>query len=246
MLEDGLAAAERTGDEAGAAFGDGVQGVDHPDARLHDAVGTRLLAVTLDGHLDGPFLGHRDIDVFSLGVGEDGDDGIHVVGSFRFDGFDGVIALESERDHDLVGQPAFLDLAQPVGRDDLVAGFRDGREIPKFFTVQGVGVLAALQEDVLHGGEVVLQAVIDAGQQAGTQGDLQHPAFELHLVAALEAAGAFEHLHGGVFPVHLDYLGHHLDAAQVDVADLVLGHRSVHQDGHQVRDDPRNNTCSFH
>ena len=162
------------------------------------------------------------------------------------DGFDGVRALEGERDHDLVGKPAFLDLAQPVGRDDFVTGLGDGGEVPEFLVVQRVGVFAALEEDALHRGEVVLQAVVDAGQQARTQGDLEHPSFELDLVAAPEAAGALEHLYGGVLPVDLDDFGHHLDAGQVDVADFILRHRSVHQYGHKVRDDTRNNTCSFH
>ena len=130
VLENGLSAAERTRDEAGAAFRDRIEGVDDTHARLHDLLRTRFLAIGLDGHLDRPFLGHGHRDVFPVCVQEDGDDMVDVVLPGGFDGFDGIFSLEGERNHDLMGQPAFLDFAEPVGGDDLVARLGDRGEVP--------------------------------------------------------------------------------------------------------------------
>ena len=94
VLEDGLSATERTRDEPGAAFGDRIEGIDDADARLHDPGRTGFLAVALDRNLDGPFLDHRDRDLFSVGVDEDRYRRIDGVGPGCDDGFDGVFALE--------------------------------------------------------------------------------------------------------------------------------------------------------
>ena len=246
VLEHGLAAAERSGNEARTAFRDGVEGVDDAHARFHDAAGARFFLIALDGHLDRPFLPHADRDFFSLFVHQDGYFLVDVVLSGGCDGLDGEFALEGEGDHDFVGQPAFLDFAQPVCGHDLVAGGGDGREVPELGVVQRVGVFAALEEDILHGGEVVQEAVIDAGQQAGSQGSLQHPALELDFVAVLQAARAFEYLHRCVLARHLDDLRHEGGVFQGDVADLVFGNRAVHTDGHEVGNDSGYDTSGFH
>ena len=145
-----------------------------------------------------------------------------------------------------MGQPAFLDLAEPVGGDDLVTGSGKGLEVPQFLPVERVGIFAALEEDVLHGREVVLQTVIYTGKQAGAEGRLQHPAFEFDLVAVPESAGALEDLDGGEAAVDLDDFRHHLHPGEVDEADFILGDRPVHRDGDQVRDDARYDSCCFH
>ena len=246
VLKHRLAAAERTGNEAGTAFCNGVEGVYHADARFHDLVGTGLFLVALDSHLYGPFLDHGHLHFLSLPVLQHGNLRVYGVGSGFLDGFDGVFSLEGERHHDFVGQPAFLYLSQPVGRHYAVSGLGKGSEVPFLLPVQRVRVFTSLEKDVLHGGQVVLQAVINAGQQAGTQLDFQHAAFELHRVSSLEAAGALEHLDGGVVSVYLDDLCHHLDPLEVYVADFILRNRSVHLHGDQVTHNTGYNTFSLH
>ncbi len=145
-----------------------------------------------------------------------------------------------------MGQPAFLHFSQPVGGDDLVTHLGDGGEAPQLFAVQGVCVFAALQEYFFHGGQVVLQAVVYAGKQAGAQLDLQHASFKLDGVSVFEAAGALEHLHGSGVSVYLDDLCHHLYSLEVDVADLILGDGPVYLYGNQVGDDTRHYTFCFH
>ena len=179
------------------------------------------------------------LKVLAVGVGEHGDGLIDGVFTRRSDALDRILALEGEGNHDLVGQPAFLDFAEPVGRDDAVAGFREGREGPEGFPVERVGVFAALEENARHGLQVILQSVIDAGKQAGTEGDLEHFSEEFDIVAVLESAGAFEHLDRGFITVYLDDLGEELLAADGDVAEFILRHRPVHGHGHEVRDDAR-------
>ena len=143
-------------------------------------------------------------------------------------------------------QPSFFDFAQPVGRVDRVAGFGKRSEVPYLLMVERGGILSATEENVLHGGQVVLKAVEAAGQQARAERGLEHVAFKLHAIALTQAAGAFVHLHEGVLAGDLDDFGHHLRAAQIDVADLVLGHVSVEADGDQVGNDSGNNTSGFH
>ena len=158
----------------------------------------------------------------------------------------GVSALEVERHHDFVGQPAFLDFAQPISGNHLVASLGKWREVPKFLFVQGLGVFTAFQKHVRHGGEIVLQAVEVARKQTGAQGHFKHIALEFHLVADLEAARALKHLHGGLVPVHLDDLRHQLGTRQVDEADFILCHRAVHLHSDEVCNDSCNFSCCIH
>ena len=162
VLEHGLAAAERPGDKARTALGDGIERIDDTNACLHDLERPGLLLVTLDGDLDGPFLCHGHINILAVFAGEDCDDLVYVVLSGFYDGFDGIFTLEGERYHDFVGKPAFLDFSEPVGGDDLVAGLCDGDKVPCLFVIQWVSVFPSLEEDLLHGREVVLEAVVDA------------------------------------------------------------------------------------
>ena len=246
VLQHRLAATERARDKAGTAFGDRVHRVDAAHARLHDAEGARLFHVAAHRHLDGPFLGHRDVVVFALGVGQDRHRVVYRMVAFTDDGFDGIFALEGKRNHDFVREPALLDLAEPVGRHHLVAHFGDGGEVPDLAVVQGRGVFAAAEEDVFHRLEVVLQTVVVAREQARAEGNLQHMAVKLDGIALLQSAGAFVNLDKRILARDLDDLGHQPGAAEVDVADLVLRHVAVDSDGHEVGNDAGYNTCAFH
>ena len=146
VLEHGLAASERSRDESGAALGDRVEGVDAADAGLHDLLWPWFLLVGLDGDLDRPFLGHRDVGVLTVGIGQHRDNHIDVVLAGLGDLLHGVLTLEGERNHDLVRQPAFLHLSEPVGGDNLVTFLGDRGEVPHLLVVQRVGVLSSLEE----------------------------------------------------------------------------------------------------
>ena len=246
VLQHGLAAAERARDEAGTAFGNRVEGIHTADARLHNAIRTGFLHVAAHSHFHGPFLHHRDLVLLALRVGEHGHRIVDLVIAFLRHGFHGVAVLERERNHNLVRQPAFLYLAEPVGGVNGVARLREGREVPDLVVVERGGVFAAFEEDVFHRGKVVLQAVVTAGKQARAQLNLEHMAFELHFVALAQVAGAFVHLHERVFARHLDDLGHQFRTGQVDVADFVLRHVAFETHRHQVGDDTGNYTCCFH
>ena len=130
VLQHGLAASERSGDEARAAFGNGIERVDGAHTRLHHLEGTRFLHIATHGHLDGPFLHHHHLHLLAFRVGQRGNgvgDFVLASGSHVFHG---VSAFKIERHHDFVRQPAFLDFAQPVGGDDLVVGLGNGRKVP--------------------------------------------------------------------------------------------------------------------
>ena len=112
--------------------------------------------------------------------------------------------------------------------------------------VEGFGVFSSFQEYPCHGGEVVLQSVIAAGQKSGTQSGFEHLVLEFYGVPVFKSSGAFEYLDGSVFPVYLDDLGHESCAAAVDIAYLVLRDRSVRQDSDQVGYDTCDLSCTFH
>ena len=243
MLKHCLAASERSRDEARAAFRDRIQSVYTTDTCLHHLERTRFLDVAVDCHLHRPFLRHRDVDVFAVGVGQDGDGVVDLILTGLSHFFHGVSAFKRERHHDFVRQPAFFDLTQPVGGYDLVASLRYRREVPKFLFIQGLGVFTTFQKHAFHCGEVVLQAIEITRKQAWTECHFKHIALKLHRATDCQSAGALEHLHGGLVAVHLDDLCHQLDSAKVDEADLILCHRAVHLDGDQVCNDSCNFSC---
>ena len=246
VLQHGFAATEGPGDKARTTFCDGVHGVDYTYPRFHDAVGTRFFLIAFDGHLYGPFLGHGDLDVFAFLVGENGNDRVDVIFSLFLDGLHRIAAFEGKRNHDFVWQPAFFYFTQPVCGLYFVTGFGDRGERPQFLVIQGSGVFAALEEHIFHGGQVVLQAIINTGEQAGAQLHFQHAALEFYGVAALEAAGALEHLHGSILSVHLDDLCHHLDALRSDEADLIFCNGTVNFHRNKVTYDTGYNSFCFH
>ena len=135
VLQHGLAAAERSGDEARATFGDGIERVDGAHTRFHHLEGTRFLRIAAHGHLDRPFLHHCHFHILAFRVGQRGDGVSDLVLSSSRNTLHSVRPFEVERHHDFVGQPAFLDFAQPVGGHHLVASLGEGCEVPKFLFV---------------------------------------------------------------------------------------------------------------
>ena len=169
VLEHGLAASERTRDEARTAFGYRVESVDDAHARFHNLLRTRFLAVALHGHLDRPFLHHSYIVLSAFGIDQHRNCLVYVVLSCSCYGLNRVLAVEAERNHDFVRQPAFLDFSEPACGLNLVAGSGQRGEVPKLAMVQRVGVFASFEEYAGHCGEVVLESVIDARQKSRTE-----------------------------------------------------------------------------
>jgi hypothetical protein len=237
VLEDGLTRAERAGDEACAAFDDGVDRVDGADAGLEEFEGAGLFGVERDGHLNGPLEGHVDGGLAAFVVGEDGDGVEDRVAPFGDDATDGVRALHHEGDHDLQGLVVLFDLAEEVGGLDAVACVGDGGEVPEAFGVEREVGFAALEEDAVELVEVVLQTVVVVGEHTGAEGDFEHVAGELYGVINLESAGALKDLDVGVAAGDFDDFGHEAYAGGRDIADFALEDRAVNLDGDEVADD---------
>ena len=246
VLQHGLAGAERPRDEARTAFGQRVEGVDRTHARLHDAVGARFLDVAADRLLHGPALHHRHLVVAAFGVGQDGHRVGDLVGARRSDALDRIAARHREGNHDLVGNPLLLHLAQPRSGRDLVARLGQRRELPRLIEIDRVGDRTAFDEETIHLFEVVLQSVVVARQQTRSQRRFEHVAFEFDPVADFQTARAVVNLHVGVVADDFDDLGHHFGIARPHVTDLVLGHRPVRLDDDDVGDDTVYTSCSFH
>ena len=69
---------------------------------------------------------------------------------------------------------------------------------------------------------------------------------EGHSVTDAHTAGGLEDLSIGILAVHLDDLAHEGDTVYGDVADLVLRHRPIGLDRHEVTDDPLYYTFCCH
>ena len=74
---------------------------------------------------------------------------------------------------------------------------------------------------------------------------LEHLSLEFYFVSVLEASCALEHLHLGALSVHLYDLRHQPGPVNVDVAELVLGYRTVDKYRDKVGDYAGDNTCGF-
>ena len=128
-------------------------------------------------------------------------------------------------------KPALLDFAEPGCGLHLVADFCQRGVVPEFLVIEWVSVFASLEEYPVHGGEVVLKSVIDAGQESRSERGLEHLAEEHYLASVLQTSGAFENLHGSLVSIHLDDLREEIGVSEHNVAELIFGHRSVH--GHR-------------
>ena len=131
--------------------------------------------------------------------------------------------------------------SQRVGGRDLIAGLGHRGEGPLLFFVEGAEVNAAFEKESAAGGqfrERVLQAVVDLGQQAGTQAHGEEIGRELDLVADADAAGHLEDLHLGPAPADADDLRLEFFSGAGHVGDFVHGHVAFDLDGDHVAVDP--------
>ena len=79
VLEHGLAASERTRDEARTSLCDRVEGVDDADTGFHDSVRPRFFLVSFDCNFHRPFLGHGNFNILAFSIGQHCDDLVNIV-----------------------------------------------------------------------------------------------------------------------------------------------------------------------
>ncbi len=222
MLKHGLTCTERSGDETCTALADRVGRIDGTNASLKELEGTRFGFVSHDSFLYRPLLDHRHLLLIAVSVKKHGDCVTDLVLAFLNDGFDGVLAFEYERNHDLVGLMVLIDLTQPRSGFNLVADLSQRLERPELVLIKREAVLASLEEHAGQLVEVVLQAVVVTAEQTGTKRHLQHVTGELNEVTDLQTTRRFKHLNKHVVAGNLNYLCHQFHIADVNVADLVL------------------------
>ena len=216
MLHDGLARAEGAGDRRGAALGDGEQRIDDTLAAVHRAGRGILLAVgPRDTHR--PVLDHGELVHLALVVLNDGD---HVV--------NGELALLDALDraaqpgghHYLVQDRArLLHGAEHVARVHMLAGLRDGVELPFLLAVEGRDLHAArdgLARQRAYLGQGTLDAVVDVLQHAGAKlhGERQPGRHDLR--AGAEARGLLIDLYRRRIARHIKYFAYEPLAAHSD------------------------------
>ena len=100
--------------------------------------------------------------IFTRCVSEDCDHLVDIVLTCLYDRFYSEFTLECEWHHNLVREPSFLYLSEPVSCNNLVAWLSDRSEIPKLLVVERVCVFSSLEEYTCHCGQVILQTVIAA------------------------------------------------------------------------------------
>ena len=242
MLKHGLASTEGTGDEAGTALNDGVEGVDGAHTCLQQLEWTGLLLVVGHSKLHGPALNHGNVYVLASLGGEHGNGVVHLVLACGHDALNHGNTLHLEGSHDLQGLVVLLNLAQPCTALHLVAGLHYGFKVPQTVLVQGSGVLATAQEHAVHLVQVVLQTIVVLTQHTGAQLNLQLVSGEFGLGAYLQATCTLEYLNVHIAAHDLDDLGHQAVAASCNVAYLALQDRSVHTECHHVGDYATNYT----
>ena len=206
MLNHRLTRAEGAGNAGGTALGDGEQSVDGTLTRNHGLGGGQLLLVGA-GHTDRPFLGEHDVldgAVLQLELTDAVGDA-EITGIQLHDG-----ALLTGRAHDLMGDDlGLLYRTVDVARGDGVAVAQGGLEVPELIPIQ-CGLVDALDDVgavlLTHGLQRSLDAVVNGGQETGTQLYRQRRARRHHLVAAAQTGGLLVDLDGGAVAVHLDDL----------------------------------------
>ena len=67
-------------------------------------------------------------------------------------------------------------------------------------------VLSPLQKYVFHSRQVVLETIINTGEQSRSEGNLEHFAFEFHQVTVFQASGTLKYLNRNVLAFYLDDL----------------------------------------
>ncbi len=94
MLEHGLAAAERSRNESGAAFSDRIERVNAADSSLHDLLWPWFFLIGLDSDLNRPFLSHRDEMVLTICTSQHSDHHVDVVLASLCDFLHGIFPFE--------------------------------------------------------------------------------------------------------------------------------------------------------
>ena len=244
VLQHGLARTERSWYEASSALSDGIESVDGSDSRLQQFERTGLSGVVGHGELHGPVLYHVHLEFrtvlfykHSHGVG-------NLIRAFCHDALDFRLSLHLERNHDFQRLAVFDDFSEPVGSDHHVAHLCNRSERPFTILIEGISVLAALEEYPLHLVEVVLQSIVVLRQHSRGQFHLEHVSREIGHSPDLQSSGALEHLDIDILAHDLDDLRHQTVATCLDVANFSLCYRTVNFQGHHIGDNATNSTFS--
>ena len=246
VLKHRLARTERPRNKSRAPLYNRIHRINGTYARLQQFERTRLFLIIGHGHFHRPFLHHGYGNVLTVLSRQHGYRVFAQVVTFRNDAFHRSHPLHGYRCHDFQGLVVFLHLAQPSGSPNLVSGFRDGLKMPFFVFIQRISVLSATQEYSLHLVQVVLQTVVVLGKHTRPQRHLEHVPGKFSLSPDFHTPGTFKHLHVCVPTDHLNHFGHQTVSACRDVADLILRHRAVHLNGHDIGDDSNHCTSCCH
>jgi hypothetical protein len=119
-----------------------------------------------------------------------------------------------------------------------VAGFCQRFEIPEFFSVEREVVLTTLQKNACQFVEVVLQSVVVAREQAGSECYFEHVTHKFHFVAYFQTAGTFENLYECVVSNYFQHFSHQLLIAKCNISNFVLSYRAIYFHGYQIRYNP--------
>ena len=87
-----------------------------------------------------------------------------------------------------MGENAFRNASQGLGRGDCVTGLGDGGELPLAIRFQAFDVFTGLEEEAelfSQSGQRVLHTIVDLAQQARSEFDREHLVAELDRVADL-------------------------------------------------------------
>ena len=206
MLHHGLAGTEGTGDAGGAALGNGEQGVDDALPRNHRLDGRELACIGAR-HTHGPLLHQRNLLDGAVLQSELADTvgDLEVAGVQLHDG-----AALAGRAHDTVEDGIrFLHGSVDIAGSNLVAVTQLRLKVPDLVPIQCRFVDTAPDVGAVlfaHGGQRALDAVINTGQQSGSQLDRQRRTGGNDLVAASQPRRFLVYLDGGAIPVHFDDL----------------------------------------
>ncbi|MPN09724.1 hypothetical protein SDC9_157016 [bioreactor metagenome] len=182
-------------------------------------------------------LDHGDFAGFAFGIGEFGDYGTEIAFSGRVNLGEGPFTRPAERHHHIVPEDSFRHPPQIIAGAEFPAGFGHRREVPDRIIIKRGQINAAAQEKFARLRQFVqrvLQAVVDLGDQAGTEFDAQEFAGEFHPVIFLESGGAFENLHVGAVAAHPDDFAFQPLGAGDGVGDFILRHLIRKFDGQHI------------
>ena len=144
MLQHRLSRTERSRNKSGSPFQHRVHGIDDPNTRFHLPERTWFIHIIPDGYFYRPFLHHRDIDFFPGTIFQYGNR-IHRI-----------FSLQLKRNHNLMIQPVFLHISEPIGSFHLIPGFGQRRKAPFFIVLQRICIFSSFQKNTCHFIQVIL------------------------------------------------------------------------------------------